>query len=127
MQNTLLANPHSDSSNPSATAVMVEQTRLAVLEMFDADPAHFDVIFTANATGAIKLVTEGFSGSQNGFNYCYHRNSHTSLVGVRELAHRSHCFASNEETEEWLAGTNHTSFRGPLAEKPLLFAYPAQS
>ncbi|KAI4707729.1 hypothetical protein J4E89_007357 [Alternaria sp. Ai002NY15] len=38
---------------------MVEQTRLAVLKMFNADPVHFDVVFTANATGAIKLVTEG--------------------------------------------------------------------
>ncbi|KAI4912703.1 hypothetical protein J4E90_006109 [Alternaria incomplexa] len=86
MQSTLLANPHSDSSNPSVTAVMVEQTRLAVLKMFNADPVHFDVVFTANATGAIKLVTEGFSGYEEGFDYCYHRNSHTSLVGVRELA-----------------------------------------
>jgi len=127
MQSTLLANPHSDSSNPSVTAVMVEQTRLAVLKMFSADPVHFDVVFTANATGAIKLVTEGFSGYKEGFNYCYHRNSHTSLVGVRELANRSHCFASNEETEDWLAGTNDCPFKGPLAERPLLFAYPAQS
>jgi molybdenum cofactor sulfurtransferase len=127
MQSTLLANPHSDSSNPSATAVMVEQTRLAVLDMFNADPAHFDVVFTANATGAIKLVTEGFSGHEDGFDYCYHRNSHTSLVGVRELAHHSHCFASNKETEDWLAGANHASIGGPLMRRPVLFAYPAQS
>jgi molybdenum cofactor sulfurtransferase len=106
---------------------MVEQTRLAVLEMFNADPAHFDIVFTANATGAIKLVTEGFSGYEDGFEYCYHRNSHTSLVGVRELAHRSHCFASNEETEDWLAGGDHASSRGVLPNRPTLFAYPAQS
>jgi molybdenum cofactor sulfurtransferase len=127
MQRTLLANPHSDSANPSVTAVMVEQTRLAVLNMFNADPAHFDVVFTANATAAMKLVTEGFSGQDEGFDYCYHRNSHTSLVGVRELAHRSYCFASNEETEDWLTGGNH-AFRGELlSNRPMLFAYPAQS
>ncbi|CAN9218680.1 unnamed protein product [Alternaria alternata] len=127
MQRTLLANPHSDSSNPSVTAIMVEQTRLAVLKMFNADPAYFDVVFTANATGAIKLVTEGFSGQNEGFDYCYHRNSHTSLVGVRELAHRSHCLASNEETEDWLAGGNRTFNAEPLSRRPMLFAYPAQS
>jgi molybdenum cofactor sulfurtransferase len=127
MQRTLLANPHSDSSNPSVTATMVEQTRFAVLNMFNADPAYFDVVFTANATGAIKLVTEGLSGQDEGFDYCYHRNSHTSLVGVRELAHRSHCLASNEETEDWLAGGNRTFNAEPLSRRPVLFAYPAQS
>ena len=106
---------------------MVEQTRLAVLDMFNANPAYFDVVFTANATGAIKLVTEGFSGQDEGFDYCYHRNSHTSLVGVRELARRSHCLASNEETEDWLAGGNRTFIAEPLSGRPMLFAYPAQS
>jgi molybdenum cofactor sulfurtransferase len=127
MQHTLLANPHSDSTNPSVTAIMVEETRLAVLKMFNADPTYFDVVFTANATAAIKLVTEGFSGQDEGFDYCYHRNSHTSLVGVRELAHSSHCFASNEETEDWLAGGNHAPNGELLSKRPMLFAYPAQS
>jgi len=126
MQNLLLANPHSDTSNPSMTAVMVEETRLDVLRMFKADPEHFDIVFTANATASIKLVAEGFSGGTEGFDYCYHRNSHTSLVGVRELAHHSHCFASNGEVESWLAGKEkHAEDMFP--QRPVLFAYPAQS
>ncbi|EMD61651.1 hypothetical protein COCSADRAFT_123521 [Bipolaris sorokiniana ND90Pr] len=124
MQSTLLANPHSDASNPSNTAIMVEKTRREVLRMFNADPAHFDVVFTANATAATKLVAEGFSGFRDSFDYFYHRNSHTSLVGVRELAFHSHCFASNEEVSDWLAGARD-SFRDP--QRPVLFAYPAQS
>ena len=126
MQSLLLANPHSDTSNPSTTAVMVEETRLGVLKMFNADPEHFDIVFTANATASIKLVAEGFAGGMEGFNYCYHRNSHKSLVGVRELAHHSHCFTSNEEVESWLVGKEKDA-EEISPQRPVLFAYPAQS
>ncbi|EOA81979.1 uncharacterized protein SETTUDRAFT_156859 [Exserohilum turcica Et28A] len=124
MQRTLLANPHSDASNPSATAIMVESVRLEVLKMFQADPEHFDVVFTANATAAIKLVAEGFSGLEEGFDYFYHRNSHTSLVGVRELACSNHCFTSNVEVVDWLADSVRAT---DVPQRPILFAYPAQS
>jgi molybdenum cofactor sulfurtransferase len=127
MQNTLLANPHSDAYNPSSSAVIIEETRLEVLQLFNADPAHFDIVFTANATAAIKVVLEGFSGHDNGFDYYYHRNSHTSLVGVRELAQYSHCFASNEEVEDWLDGEATGANRVSVSQRPTLFAYPAQS
>lgn len=106
---------------------MVESTRLEVLKMFKADPAYFDVVFTANATAAIKLVAEGFSGCQNGFDYLYHRNSHTSLIGVRELAHSSHCLSSNAEVADWLANIHGSALAERHADRPLLFAYPAQS
>ncbi|KAH9871019.1 hypothetical protein J1614_006593 [Plenodomus biglobosus] len=126
MQATLLANPHSDSTNPSASALIVAEARQEVLRMFSADPAYFDVVFTANATASIKLVAEGFSGNPKGFDYYYHFNSHTSLVGVRELATQSRCLASQEETDAWLdARTNGTWDNDQ--ERPALFAYPAQS
>ncbi|KAF2129235.1 molybdenum cofactor sulfurase [Dothidotthia symphoricarpi CBS 119687] len=126
MQSNLLANPHSDAANPSVSAVIVEKTRLKVLKLFNADPDHFDVVFTANATGAIKLVMEGFSGNDSGFDYYYHRNCHTSLVGVREVASRSHCLTSDEETRRWLdEGPEVTE--GDASARPVLFAYPAQS
>jgi molybdenum cofactor sulfurtransferase len=126
MQAILLANPHSDSLNPSPSAVMVEETRLEVLKMFNADLEYFDVVFTANATAAIKLVAEGFSGHDEGFDYYYHRNSHTSLVGVRELANNSHCFSSNETVEDWLAGKMVLE-EECASRRSTLFAYPAQS
>jgi molybdenum cofactor sulfurtransferase len=126
MQSTLLANPHSDASNPSASSVIVAETRLRVLQFFKADPEHFDVVFTANATAAIKLVMESFSGHEAGFDYCYHRNCHTSLVGVREVARRSTCFATDKETEEWIDGT-YEAFDSRFGGRPTLFAFPAQS
>ncbi|KAH7395348.1 pyridoxal phosphate-dependent transferase [Phaeosphaeria sp. MPI-PUGE-AT-0046c] len=126
METTLLANPHSDASNPSESSLIVAETRLRVLEFFNAELEHFDVVFTANATAAIKLVTECFSGLEDGFDYYYHRNCHTSLVGVREVASHSHCLASNEETMQWLHHEHELS-EPDCGERATLFAYPAQS
>jgi len=78
----------------------------------------------ANATAGIKLVVEAFSAEKDGFWYGYHRDAHTSLVGVREGATRGHqCFASDKELEEWLDDNGDV----PSAEPLELFAYPAQS
>lgn len=105
---------------------MVEETRQKVLKLFNADPEHFDIVFTANATGAVKLVMECFAGHQQGFDYLYHYNAHTSLVGVREQAQTSRCLETAEEVEYWLDGGQVLPEPGPMG-RPLLFAYPAQS
>ncbi|KAH3938404.1 hypothetical protein HBH53_260290 [Parastagonospora nodorum] len=108
----LLTNPHFDASEPSPSSSIVTETRLEVLEFFDANPDHFDVVFTANATPAIKLVIECFSDLSSKFDHIYHRNCHTSLVGVRELSSRTHCLATDDQTKD-----NRTT----------LFDYSAQS
>ena len=127
MQANLLSNPHSDASNPSISAMMVEYTRQKVLKLFRADPAYFDVVFTANATAAVKLVAECFSGHADGFNYRYHRNCHTSLVGVRELARQSKCLADDRETQQWLERGDGSLTSADDSSRPTLFSYPAQS
>ena len=127
LQTHLIANPHSASSSfPSPSSLMIQSTRRRVLDLFNADPEHFEVVFVANATAGIKLVADAFSSNEAGFDYHYHRDSHTSLVGIRELARFSHCLSSDAETEKWLSGShgngNDGSFKGST-----LFAYPAQS
>jgi molybdenum cofactor sulfurtransferase len=126
MKTTLLANPHSDASDPSPSSNIVAETRLKALELFNADPDDFDIIFTANATAAVKLVMESFSGLSSGFDYLYHHSCHTSLVGVRELSSRAYCLASDDETEEWLDGRVHPQ-EPPSSNRPTIFAYAAQS
>lgn len=105
---------------------MVEQTRQKVLRLFGADPCQWDVVFTANATAAVKLVMECFAGHDEGFDYLYHCNAHTSLVGVREQARHSQCLATAEEMEYWLEGGRLLPDREAMT-RPVLFAYPAQS
>src|SRR5690242_14377100 len=54
------SNPHSDNPTSAASTALVESARRAVLAFLNADPAEYAVIFTANATNAIRLVGEAF-------------------------------------------------------------------
>lgn len=134
MISNLYGNPHSASDPAKLSGSVVDLTREKALHFFKADPEHFDLVFTANATAAIKLVAECFRDLASGsslsgtFWYGYHKDAHTSIVGVREISNGNHhCFGSDQEVEEWLNGhpTHINSFDdGTL---PGLFAYPGQS
>jgi molybdenum cofactor sulfurtransferase len=89
--------------------------------MFNADPQEFDVVFVANATAGIKLVMDAFRDQEEGFWYGYHRDAHTSLIGVREAAIEHRCFASDAEVNDWINSQDNAVGRAQL------FAYPAQS
>jgi molybdenum cofactor sulfurtransferase len=121
LTSNLYGNPHSESPASWLATKRVEEARLAVLGYFKANPDDFDVVFTANATAAIKLVSDCFRDQS--FWYGYHKDCHNSLVGVREVATAgSRCFTSSAEVEEWIE-------QGPSLSSPglKLFAYPAQS
>lgn len=125
MMSSLLGNPHSASSSSQLSTGRIEDVRLRVLRFFNADPDHFDLVFVANATAGIKLVMECFREQEHGFWFGYHKDAHTSLVGVREAAKgRHHCFESDNEVEEWLGQETNAV---PKDNNLGLFAYPAQS
>lgn len=124
MISNLYGNPHSASTSSQLSTRRIEDIRLRLLGLFNADPEMFDVIFVANATAGIKLVMEAFRDQEDGFWYGYHRDSHTSLVGVREAAKQHRCFTSDAEVERWL--DDDKKHAGNL-QRPALFAYPAQS
>jgi selenocysteine lyase/cysteine desulfurase len=91
-------NPHSDAR----MAERVECTRLAILQWLDADPSDYTVIFTANATAAIRLVGESYQFGS----LALLADNHNSINGLR-------CFAGQVQYVDEPAGE--------------LFAYPAQS
>ncbi|KXT00108.1 hypothetical protein AC578_5814 [Pseudocercospora eumusae] len=121
MMSSLYGNPHSASPSSQRSTQDIESIRLRALKFFSADPNEFDLVFTANTTAAIKLVLEAFREQENGFWYGYHADSHTSLVGAREVANSYQCFESDEVVEKWLGNASEAG------SSPLLFAYPAQS
>ena len=118
----MFSNPHSRSPSSIATTNRIASIRLRVLELFNANPELFDVIFVANATAGIKLIADGFAGHENGFCYRYLRDAHTSLVGVNGLAQESKCL-SESQVNDWL--DPDTVVDGDCRFG--LFAYPAQS
>ncbi len=123
---SLYGNPHSASASSQLSTRRIEDARLQVLRFFNASSDDFEVVFTANATAAIKLVVEAFRDNDTGFRYAYHLESHTSLVGVRELARNgSCCFADGQALDSWLLdfAEEDNSTDSVLA----LAAYPGQS
>ncbi|KAF2141682.1 uncharacterized protein K452DRAFT_351214 [Aplosporella prunicola CBS 121167] len=120
----LYGNPHSASHPSQLSARRIDDARLRLLQMFHADPEDFDVVFVANTTAGVKLVAEAFREQPGGFSYAYHKDCHTSLVGVREVAREHICLASDDDANEWLQHEQHLKI---TASSPVLFAYPAQS
>lgn len=126
LMDNLYGNPHSASAASQLSSRRIDDVRVETLRFFNADPDKFDIVFVANATAAIKLVADAFRDQDGGFNYRYHADSHTSLVGVRELAlPGALCFSSDVEVDRWL--TDQEIESPGLNGSPSLFAYPAQS
>jgi selenocysteine lyase/cysteine desulfurase len=53
-------NPHSEHPASVASTVLVERARRAILDFFHASPDEYAAVFTANATGACRLVGEAY-------------------------------------------------------------------
>jgi hypothetical protein len=56
----VFGNPHSQNLPSRAMGARVEATRAQILEFFRASPEEYEVIFTPNATGALRLVGESY-------------------------------------------------------------------
>ncbi|ANZ75315.1 BA75_02917T0 [Komagataella pastoris] len=91
-------NPHSQSLASQRSQAMIDKTRLDVLNWFGVKAEQFGVCFTLNSTHAVKLLSEVFSDKFPEFKYFYERNSHTSLIGVREHSGESQVFDLDVET-----------------------------
>ncbi|OKP15219.1 Molybdenum cofactor sulfurase [Penicillium subrubescens] len=124
MTSSLFGNPHSMSSSSQLSTQRTDDIRLRVLKFFNADPEEYDLVFVANATAAIKLVADCFRDSDHrGFWYGYHTDAHTSLVGVREIAHMGHrCFQSDTDVDSWISDLPTLQTKATR-----LIAFPAQS
>lgn len=68
-----------------ASEQQVRISRNAVLSFFDAPPAEYVCIFTANCTGALKLVGEAFPFVSKS-RFILAEDSHNSVNGIRAFA-----------------------------------------
>ena len=81
----VFGNPHSGNPTSQAATRLVEHAREYVLKFFNADPDEYLAIFTANASGALKLIGESYPFSQG--RYLLTFDNHNSVNGIREFAH----------------------------------------
>lgn len=134
LQRSILGNTHSVSNSSRLSAACADEARRAVLEFFRAPPG-YTVVFTANASGALKLVGESFPFTA-GSTYVLGADSHNSVHGIRQFAtSRGAQIAYIESTDEGGMDVaeakavlrQHKPRRGSRAPPPSLFALTGQS
>ena len=121
---TVVGNPHSENEPSVLAAEILSAARTRILEFFEADSEHWTVCFTANASGAAKLVGESFP-FEAGSRLVLTADNHNSVNGIREFARA----AGTEVRYLRLDGELRLSEPLPSADadSPSLFAFPAQS
>ena len=80
----ILGNPHSASRASLESTRLVEHCRERVLTFFCADAAEYVVVFTANASHALKLVGESYP-FERGDVFLLTFDNHNSVNGIREF------------------------------------------
>lgn len=125
----VLGNPH--SANPASLAMtdLVEATRREVLDFFGASE-QYHLVFTLNATGALKLVGESFPFVAGG-RFLATFDNHNSVNGIREFARGKGArvdYAALTQPDLRLDEDALAAELGKIDRAyPHLFAYPAQS
>ena len=140
---SVFGNPHSANLSSRAMSLRVEATRAQILQFFRASPEEYEVIFTPNATGALRLVGESYPFGP-GSRFLLTFDNHNSVNGIRQFARARGASVSYvplttadlRVSEEALA--RHLQAAAPARRRRLagrrsgpaarsLFAFPAQS
>ncbi|KFX92869.1 hypothetical protein O988_07092 [Pseudogymnoascus sp. VKM F-3808] len=131
LSTNIFGNPHSLNPTSSAMTVLDEYARACVLQYFKASPEEYCVIFTANASGALRLIGEAFPFAPRS-EYILLMDNHNSVQGIREYARAKGGITTYvpltpdlRVSEDALKDALKPKFDGPAG--PRLFAYPAQS
>jgi selenocysteine lyase/cysteine desulfurase len=80
----VFGNPHSSNPTSLAATELLERCRQRVLAFFRASPEEYEVVFTANATHALKLVGESYPFAP-GDEFLLTFDNHNSVNGIREF------------------------------------------
>jgi selenocysteine lyase/cysteine desulfurase len=85
LRSNVFGNPHSLNPTSRAMTDMCDQARASVLKFFNASPDEYTVIFTSNASNALKLVGEAYPFMSEG-QFLLLFDNHNSVNGIREFA-----------------------------------------
>lgn len=134
----MFSNPHSllrSEHGDNSTAAKVECVRRQAMRFFSASEEEYELVFTSGATAALKLVGECFPW-QDGSQFAFSMDSHTSVLGIRGYATRygasARCIPLDEMKR--LENDRHgntiaqpETVRDDSGDPPMsLFAFPAE-
>jgi molybdenum cofactor sulfurtransferase len=127
---SVLGNPHSSNPTSALATGLVERARARVLSFFNASPDEYLVIFTANASQALKLVAESYPFEEGG-RFLLTFDNHNSVNGIREFARARGASVTYVPVVPPDMRLDEATLAAPIAS-PVdghanLFAYPAQS
>jgi selenocysteine lyase/cysteine desulfurase len=127
---SVLGNPHSTNPTSALATEKVAMCRKRVLEFFNADPDEYVLIFTSNASGALKLVGESYPFDE-GDRFLLTFDNHNSVVGIRafdRVGRASTQYVPVEPPDLRVPDDVLEAFLlGVPDSQNKLFAYPAQS
>ncbi|MDT0445822.1 aminotransferase class V-fold PLP-dependent enzyme [Streptomyces johnsoniae] len=127
----VFGNPHAASPASRASTAQAAAARAAVLSFCGASADDYTVVFTANATAAIRLVAEAFFTADAPGPLALLADNHNSVLGMRRYAARAGVPVgvvplADDLTAGWDAVAACLD-ACETARGPGLFAYPAQS
>jgi molybdenum cofactor sulfurtransferase len=129
LEHHIFGNPHSNNPTSRRATDWMKRARREVLHFFNASAQEYSVIFTPNASGALRLVGESYPFSPDG-RYVQLLDDHNSVNGLREFARSKGAKIRlvRIATPAMRADTaDLTDALADYSDSPHLFAYPAQS
>jgi selenocysteine lyase/cysteine desulfurase len=129
LRESVLGNPHAESPASLASSALIAEARAHLLRFLDADPSEYAVVFTANASTALRLVAESWRFGPAA-PLVLTTDNHNSVNGIREYARRAgapvHYLPLDSDLRldtplERLVNLRHSH------QHHGLFAFPAQS
>lgn len=125
LEHNVLGNPHSENPASAAATRIVSGTRRDVLDFFGADPDQYTVIFTSNASAALKLVGESYPFRQ-GSRFTLLEDAHNSVNGIRIYAEQKGAETTYLPLDDDLRFDRSAAIP-PAGQAASLFSFPAQS
>ena len=130
LERDVLGNPHSENPTSRRSTELSDRARQHVLEFFQASPDEYCVIFTGNASQALKLVGESYPFGPGG-RFLLTFDNHNSVNGIREFARARGAETTYVPVVPPDLRVDSAEVAGQLAKAGgdghRLFAYPAQS
>jgi molybdenum cofactor sulfurtransferase len=126
----IFGNPHSANPTSRAASQLADRARQAILAFLNASPDEYTVVFTANASAALKLVGESYPFTTRS-RLLLTADNHNSVNGIREFARARGAevtYLPLQAPDLRIDTVEVLDALGRAADgRPHLFAYPAQS